>query len=393
MKLIERYIFARLTRVFLLSLLTLCATVWLTQALGQVSLMTVQGQTIGLFLQITFFVLPEVTALITPVAVLIAVTNTFTTLNNDSELVVINASGAPQSALLKPVLLLGLAAATFIAIMTLYLGPISQRSWRTEITAVRTNVLTSILREGNFMKIAEGVTFNLRNRRPDGTLQGLFVSDTRDPESTVTYLAEDGSVLESPIGTFIIMREGSIQRRSKADGSISMIEFSSYAFDLTTFASQSGTPQYMPGEQSTAYLLRPDPGDRTYQKSPGQFAIELHRRLVAPLYALVFALVPLVFIAQAESTRGRRGLALTVGITIAVIIRILGGILNATTDTTIGAVIGYAVPLGMSVLAAVLVLTGVRPHMPDRVSDIADDTVERIRRLFRRSAVADRPGW
>ncbi len=392
-KLIERYIFARLLRVFLLALLTLCATVWLTQALGQVSLMTVQGQSLALFFKITMFLLPEVASLITPVAVLIAVTNTFTTLNNDSELVVINACGAPQMTLVKPALLLGLTAATLIAVMTLYLGPISQRLWRTEITTVRANVVTSILREGSFMKIAEGVIFNLRNRRPDGTLHGLFVSDTRDPESTVTYIAQDGSILESPIGTFIIMKQGSIQRRSKTDGSISMIEFSSYAFDLTTFASQTGTPDYMPGEQSTRYLLNPDPGDRYYQKAPGQFAIELHRRLVAPLYAFVCALVPLVFLIQAESTRRRRALALSVGIGLAVIVRIVGAFLNAGSDSVVGATLSYALPLGSCLAAVLLVLTGIRPRLPDRFSDLADDVLERIRGLFRRPAAAEHDGW
>jgi lipopolysaccharide export system permease protein len=393
MKLIERYIFARLSRVFVLSLTALCATVWLTQAIGQVTLMTTQGQVFSIFLKISLLLLPEVASLITPVAVLIAVTYTFTTLNNDSELVVINASGAPQLNLLRPVFAIGLVAAALIALMTLYLAPVAQRQWRFDITAVRASVVTSILREGAFIKIADGLVFNLRNRRTDGTLHGIFVSDTRDPASTVTYLAEDGTVVDSAVGTFLIMKNGTIQRRSTIDGTMSMIEFGSYAFDLTTFASETEAPSYRPGEQSTLYLLRPDAADPFFQRMPGQFAIELNRRLVSPLYALVCAMIPLVFLVQAESTRRRRTLAVAAGVAIAVAVRILGAFLNATSDTLSGASLSYAIPLGAILIAAVLILTGTRPRIPDGVTDRIDDFFERIRGMFARPVRADDRGW
>src|SRR4029078_4586921 len=140
MKLIERYVLGRLIRSFLLALVTLSATAWLTQALQQVSLVTAQGQTVWLFLKVTLLLMPEVASIIAPVAVLIAVAYTFITLNSDSELVVINASGAPQMTLLRPVLTLALIAAIVIAGMTLFIAPIAQRAWRYVINFLRANL-------------------------------------------------------------------------------------------------------------------------------------------------------------------------------------------------------------------------------------------------------------
>ena len=78
---------------FLLTLVALSATVWLTQALRQFDLVSAMGQTIVTFFQITLLLLPPLATVVAPVALLIAVIYTFTSLNDGSELVVINACG------------------------------------------------------------------------------------------------------------------------------------------------------------------------------------------------------------------------------------------------------------------------------------------------------------
>ncbi len=182
MKLIERYIFAKLVRAFVLSLVALTATVWLTQALRQFDLVSAMGQTIITFFQVTLLLLPPLATVVAPVAVMIAVIYTFNSLNDGSELAVINATGTRQWSLLKPVLMLGIAVTIFMAGMTLYLSPLALRLWRETITNVQGNVLTSILREGEFIELSDGLMFQLRQRAPDGTLRGIFMSDSREFE-------------------------------------------------------------------------------------------------------------------------------------------------------------------------------------------------------------------
>src|SRR6201999_3887027 len=116
--------------------------------------------------------------------------------------------------------------------------------------------------------------------------------------STVTYLAKRGVVIDNPIGTFLARNDGTIQRRSTKDNSISIIEFPSYAFDLSTPAAKAPVPSYKPNEQPTSYLLNPDPRDRMFQQFPGKFRAELHYRITARLNAILFGLLPLVFLGQ-----------------------------------------------------------------------------------------------
>src|SRR5438132_8090819 len=58
MRLIESYIFARMLRAFVLTLVVLSATVWLSQALREFDLVSAMGQTIATFFQITLLLLP-----------------------------------------------------------------------------------------------------------------------------------------------------------------------------------------------------------------------------------------------------------------------------------------------------------------------------------------------
>lgn len=385
MKLIENYIFKRMLGACVLTLVTLSTTVWMTQALRAFDLVTGQGQSIGTFFRITVLLLPALATIVSPIAILIAVIYTLDSLNVDSELVVINATGASQKTLLKPVLVMGLVGCLFMAMMTIYFTPLSLRLWRTLITEVRAGIVTTILEEGQFMKISEGLTFHLRQRSPDGTLEGIFVSDDSSSENTVTYLAEDGIILDNPLGTFLIMRDGTIQRRNKSDGAISMIEFSSYAFDLSTFSSRANVPAFRPVERETTYLLNPSPEDRYFQKYPERFYIELYNRLSAPLYAFVFAIVPLAYLAQAESTRTGRGLTITAAVTAAVGIRLFGYYLGSLAEESFLIIpLLFLLPLGTTAAAAVLVLRGVQLRVPEKFVALVESFGERLSGLIRR---------
>ena len=120
-------------------------------------------------------------------------------------------------------------------------------------------------------------------------------------------------MLDNPLGVFMVMNNGTIQKTSKKDQSNSIIEFTSYAYDLSSFAAQSSAPPFRPQERPTAYLIHPNPNDRLYQQFPGKFRSELHYRLTAPFNAILFAILPLVFLGQAETTRQQRSATIGIG--------------------------------------------------------------------------------
>ncbi len=393
MKLIEQYIFRKIGGAVTLVFVSLGTMVWLSQALRQFDLVTANGQTIWTFFFVSALLIPALVSIVLPVALLISVIYAFTNLNADSELVVINASGAGQSVVLKPVLLIGLVVTLMVGSMTLYFAPLSLRSWQYLITNIRGDILTAVLKPGQFMRPAAGLTIHIRGRNPDGTLQGIFVADEREANVASTYLAERGAVLENPIGLFLIMSNGTIQQHNKTDRSISMIEFSSYAFDLSSFASGGTTPQLRPPEQSTAYLLSPDPEDSYFRQFPGKYRAELHNRLSAPLYALLFAVLPLVFLGQAQSARQGRTASVTIAVVITVVLRAIGVFLPGIGETSTTAIIlMYAIPLGGTIVSALLVLSGNQIQAPEKVVAFGELLFGRISGLFGSGAATARGG-
>ncbi len=365
--------FVRMVRATTMIFVALGTMVWLSQALRQFDLVTANGQTVWTFFYVSALLVPALVTVVLPVALLIAVIYTFTQLNGDSELVVINASGAGQLTVLRPVLLVGFIVTLLVAAMSLYFAPLSLRAWQVLLTNVRGDMLTSVLQPGQFMQPAPKLTIHIRSRDPDGTLHGVFVADDREPGQTSTYLAERGAVIDNALGVFMIMNNGTIQQRTTADQSISMIEFSSYAFDLSSFTSRSGTPQLHPAERDTGYLFNPDPEDSYYRKYPGKYRSELHNRLSSPLYGLLFAVLPLVFLGQAASPRRSRAANVTMAVIITTTLRALGVFLpNLAESSTLAVWLLYAIPLGGVLLGCFLILTGRQLQPPEAIVAFAE---------------------
>lgn len=365
MYLLERYIFRRVFASFLITLAALSATVWLSQALRQFDLITARGQSIITFLTLTGLLVPTMVMLVAPVALLIAVLYVLNTMNGDSELAIINGSGAPQGIIVRPVLWTGVIVTCVVAAISLYIAPKTQQMTRDLLVRINSEIVTSVLREGTFVKLADGLTIHVKDRGRDGSLDGIFVADEREAEQTVTYLARRGAVLDNPIGSFLIMENGTIQRQNKRDGSISLVEFQSYAFDLSQLTKAGATASYSPTERPTSELAHPDPNDPLYKRYPERFRSELHDRLSAPLYALVFALVPLAFLGQARTSRQGRGAAITASVLTAVGVRALAFVLaGMAAASPVWLPYLYAVPMVAAALSLLIGFGVLRPRLP-----------------------------
>ena len=91
---LSRYVFRQASGAVLLILLSLTGVVWIALALRQLNLVTSQGQDTWLFIKMTLLALPNLMALIAPVALLVAAIHVLNRLNSDSELIVMTAGGA-----------------------------------------------------------------------------------------------------------------------------------------------------------------------------------------------------------------------------------------------------------------------------------------------------------
>jgi lipopolysaccharide export system permease protein len=391
MGLIERYIFRRALVAFLATLTVLTGVVWVTQALRQLDLVTAKGQAIGAFLAITGLALPFLVLLIAPFAVVIAAVVTLATLNADSELVVMQASGASRWRTLKPILAIGVAVGVLAAVLTFWAAPAGLKQVREALTQVRIDLVASIVRPGRFIEIDDGLTFHIRDRTADGGISGIVLDDERDPDRSMTYLANAGHIVEALDRTLLVMSNGTIQRRIRKDGSLSIVRFDAYAFDLSNLIPEETAPVYRPSERTVFELLSPDPNDAYVQQNRGRFRAELHDRLSQPLYPVAFALLVFLFLGEPRTTRQGRSMAILGAVVAVIAVRLAGfgaGTLAVRFPAAVVAV--YAVPLLAIAGPLAILLSNRRIALPaplarvvDGVGDVVDAIARRLPRLAR----------
>ncbi|TIU81017.1 MAG: LptF/LptG family permease, partial [Mesorhizobium sp.] len=305
MKVVERYIMRRATAMFLAALAWTLAIVWTTQVLAKIDLVTDSGQSALTFFEVAALIIPSIVPIVVPFALVVAVAQTLSAMNTDSELAVINAAGASRWAIARPILLLALAASVFSFAVDNGVDPYARQKNRQLVAASRADLLSLIIQEGTFRKIDDGLFLQIGERLPDNKLGGIFVADSREEGANLTYYAKTGSIVEKGDEKVLMMNDGVINRKS-VTGDLSVIRFTSYAFDLSAFMSAANEITLLPKDRTTPYLLDPDPNDKMYQRNPGSYTAEVNQRFSEWSYSLVFALIALAVAGDARSHREAR---------------------------------------------------------------------------------------
>ncbi len=381
----ERYVFRRLAAVFLVTLTALAGVVWATQALRQLDLVTAKGQTIVQFIGMTMLAMPFLALAIAPFALLIAMLVVLNTLSNDSELIVINASGASRSVLLRPILVFAVVISLFCASLSLLFAPAGLAALRDEITQVRVDLVANIVRPGRFIGIEDGLTFHIRNRGGDGQLEGLLMHDERADDIVFTYEAARGQIVEAADRTLLVMQDGTIQRRTRATGSISIVRFQSYAFDLSSMVPTDTVATYKASERSTLDLLAPDPNDTYASENRNRLTAELHDRLSQPLYPIAFALIVFLFAGEPKTTRQNRHAATLTALVLAILLRTAGfGILTLVPGLPVARFALYLLPLLAIVLVGWIIAMGRKPRWMNALGALGERIGDRIEAIVAR---------
>ncbi|WP_099866295.1 LptF/LptG family permease [Pararhizobium haloflavum] len=370
MKLIEWYIFRRVAVSFVGMLTAITAIVWIVQGLNRLNIATDSGSTMVSFLYVATLLIPSVVPLIMPFALLLATVQIFKAMNSDSELAVIKASGGPKRLTIKPVLLLALIAGLASFALENGVTPYSRQEFRTFVADVRANLLTSLLQEGTFQTIDSGLTVHIAERLPNGGFGGLFISDRRETDVELSYFATEASIVEDDYGRqLLFMRDGELHQKDTDDGAVSIVKFNSYAFDLSAFAPTAEAYIVYPKDQTTAYLLNPDPENPRYQENPLEFTAEFHKRMTSWTLPVVFAMIALLLAGEVRTARqvsfALTGNAMALGMGYFLLV-------YTTQDMATGSLLGifslYAVPIVAVAAIGFLLATDRAPGMPAAAS-------------------------
>jgi lipopolysaccharide export system permease protein len=357
MRRLDRYILRQCFGAMLFVTAALSAAIWLAQSLRLIDLIVNRGLSIDIFLYLALLILPRFLDIVLPIGAFIAVLFTFNRLTSESELVAMRSVGLSHLALARPVLIL--AGIAFLMLMSLsaYFLPASNRAFKDLQFEIRNRFVSSLLQEGTFTTIADKLTIYIRSRDDRGEVTGLLIHDNREPKRPVTILAERGLFAETPAGSRIVMANGNRQQFDTEARKLSLLTFEHYTLDLDSLHDAPVVRFREAQERFLDELFFPPPeADPALRSS---FLVEAHRRLLVPLSAFTFCLIPLVCLLPGEfNRRGQLARAL-VAIAAAFIFEVLDiGVNDLAVRSAAAIPLMYATDLLPFVLGLAILLRG-----------------------------------
>jgi lipopolysaccharide export system permease protein len=357
MGLFSRYLFRQVVAAILLILSSLTGVVWIATALKQLNIVTSQGGETAQFLQMTVLAIPNLMAIIAPLALLIAGLHVLNRLNADSELIVMSASGATIWTFARPLLLVAAVVSVAVLIVNAWVMPYSARRLTEMIVHLRTDLIGQVLQPGRFSSPEKGLTFHIRDRdQNSGRISGLIVHDSREAKQQISYLAESGDILKQGKSAYLVMNAGHIIRQTDASHAPQIIKFDRYVFDLLSMEPKDVKEALRPREYYLGELWSPPSETKSSPRATlGKLRAELHDRLASALYPFAFAMIAIAGVGVAQTTRQSRTANLIGAFAAAVGLRIAGfGLTNVIAINPAAAPLAYALPIGAALVAGLV---------------------------------------
>ncbi|WP_411288114.1 LPS export ABC transporter permease LptF [Phenylobacterium sp.] len=366
MRLIDRYLLRQLLGPTVMATAALTAVALLSTSLSQLDIIVSQRQSALVFLQVTLLAMPQLINMVMPIALLVAALVALNRLHVEQEIVVCFAGGMSRWRVIAPALRLGGVVTLIALFMNLWVQPAASRQMRETLFQVRTDLASTLVREGEFTEPAPGLTVYAQSVDSGGLIHNLFIHQTKDDGGATTYTADEGRVVKRGDKPVLLMRKGSNQEFSRT-GVLNFLSFDEYVFDLSPFLESDELVHYKPSDRYLHELFFPDLQQIWEKQNRDKLLAEGNARLTTPLYNLTFMSFALLAIIGGGFSRLGYGRRIAIIGATAVAVRILGFVIQAASESEPWInVLQYVVPLGAMGLA----LRGIFKQRVSRFIDI-----------------------
>lgn len=318
---LDRYVFISLLGPFAFFAMVFAGILWLLQSLRLVDTVISSGQSALIFLEFSMLVVPNVMIFVLPLATFAASLFTINRLYVESELVVMFMSGQSPWSLVRPFLIFSGLIALAMVVLCQYLYPLSVTKLADRLSEVRTEFANSLIVEGQFRHPSPGVTFYIRDTNTQGEMAGIFVHDARNAANPVTYSANRAVLVGDTDSAQIVMFDGVAQHLNRVDETYSTVNFTRFAYDVSSFLADGSTRNKHPREYFVTEGLSPSE-DMLASAEYGQYISEAHDKLRLPVLTLVLPLIALGGILMGSFRRGGFGLRMGISVGLVVLIQV-----------------------------------------------------------------------
>jgi len=235
LRILNWYIFKELLGLFFTSLLTFSFIMLMGRMVKLADLFVNKGLNILDVLRLITYILIPFLIYIIPMSLLLTILLGLGRLSADGEIIAIKTSGISLYQIVFPIGVFSSIAFLLTTILTLYAYPWGFKSLRNlafKLAKTRSEVG---IQERNFNDEFEGMIIYVDKMAVRGRrLQGVFISDKRDPSLSTTIIAKEGYIASDPESMVVNLRllDGTFHRVGSDLQSYQMGNFNTYDINL-----------------------------------------------------------------------------------------------------------------------------------------------------------------
>lgn len=300
---LDRYLLSRYLAASLATLLALGGILTLTKAVGVVETVALHGRGLLLFAELVVLAMPSIIFSVLPAAAFVGCVYVVFHLQEESALPALYASGAAATRLLPPTALLAVLTALATAVFSIYLSPLGERTARDRLAFLSSDLGAYLLKEGQFVGLADGLTVYVRDVDSHRTMHDLFIYDESRPEAVTVYSAQRAA-LEGPEDQPQLSLHQGLAYTVGSDGSqLGVLRFDRFVFDLSEHFPEARSRFPRPSELSASRLLRMD-AEINDPRRLRRYLAEGHGQLAAPLFAFALPFLALAGLLAGPTRNG-----------------------------------------------------------------------------------------
>ncbi len=284
---------------FLIMCLTIGIIVWTLQAVNYFDFVSEDGHGLKTYFSYIILNFPKIIHRIIPFIFFISLFYILNHYEFKNELQIFWTFGITKIQFANKILLLSLFLTIFQIWFGSFLSPYSQLKGRELLKTSNMDFFTSLIKEGKFINVVDGLTIFINKKNNDGSFSNIFLDDSSKSISKMIY-AKNGLIVDNEQVKIFELYNGQVI--NKDDKKINIFEFDQINFNLGNFTSSSIlVPKVQ--EISSEYLLACSLGKwgqfnftehkvfKCNQKIINEINQELFKRLYKPFYIPLIAIL------------------------------------------------------------------------------------------------------
>ncbi|MBF0137582.1 MAG: LptF/LptG family permease [Magnetococcales bacterium] len=312
MKRLSRYLLAECTLKAALALLVLTFLILLPQLVKLMYLWIDSTLALGVLLHMTILILPKFLVATLPMALLLGILLALGHLSQESEIVVMRASGLSLYQIARPIAILVLLATVFSLWLNWVAVPQAHQLFY-QMKGVMLTRNTLAIKSNTFQQILPGLTlYVVEQNSTERILSGILIHDQRRGEPE-TIVARRGRLHQDSLGHMALYLEEGSRQMQLADGGLRRMDFATFDLDLGL---DGTTPADDPETRSIAIHTLPALYRALHVGSEERIHLarmEWQRRLAIPMATLILGLLAIPLgIQQSHRTRRSHGFILAI---------------------------------------------------------------------------------